>query len=193
MSSKTSIIGILALQGAFERHAEVIKSLKAVPVLVRRPSELERCDALIMPGGESTAISRRIDFIGLRDPLVSFAKAKPVFGTCAGLIMLARQCGGPFEVRSFGILDAEVVRNGYGTQYDSFSTMVHISSWKDKKPFPAVFIRAPKIGSTGPGVKILASYGLSPILVQQGNLLAATFHPELTEDSRIHEYFLNLI
>jgi pyridoxal 5'-phosphate synthase pdxT subunit len=187
------IVGVLALQGAFAKHVEVIKSLKAVPILVRRPAELDKCDALIIPGGESTTISKRIDYIGLREPLVSFAREKPVFGTCAGLILLAKGTSHECDINSFGILEAAVLRNGYGTQYDSFSTTVPLLFGKDKRLFQAIFIRAPKILSTGQGVDILASIGENPILIQQGRLLAATFHPELTEDLRIHEYFLNLI
>lgn len=189
MSSRT--VGVLALQGAFAKHAEVLRSLNVNPYLVRRPEELERCDALIIPGGESTTISKRIDYIGLRDPIVSFSHEKPVFGTCAGLIMMAKE-GDDSSIKPFGILNVEVIRNGYGAQYDSFSAGIDITRGVKQGPFHAVFIRAPRIKSIGPDVKVVAHLKEEPILVQQGHHLGAVFHPELTDDPRVHAYFLDL-
>lgn len=183
------IVGVLALQGAFAKHADVLKSLNVTPYLVRYPCELERCDALIIPGGESITMSNRIEYIGLRDSIISFAKVKPLFGTCAGLIMMAKECN---DVDSFGILDVEVERNGYGSQYDSFSTGINMTEGGKHEPFHAVFIRAPKIKSIGPDVKVIAYFKDEPILIRQGHHLGAVFHPELTDDSRIHSHFLNL-
>jgi len=185
-------IGILALQGAFARHAKILKSLNVTPCLVRYPSDLENCDALIIPGGESTTLTNRVEFIGLRDPIIRFAQQKPIFGTCAGLIMLSKDCDESL-VKPFGILDIEIERNGYGTQCDSFTADIVLSQNDDNKSFHAIFIRAPKITAIGPEIQVLASFDDVPVLIQQGHHLGAAFHPELTDDNRIHCHLLKLI
>lgn len=189
---KKRSVGVLALQGAFSKHAAVIDSLGVTPILVRKPSELEECDSLIIPGGESTTMSSRIDFIGLREPLLDFSKTKPIFGTCAGLILMSKTCHDPL-VSCFGILDIEVERNAFGRQSESFSTDIEIAFAEKKKQLHAIFIRAPKITKTSEDVKILASFNGEPILIQQGHHLGATFHPELSEDSSVHYYFLSIL
>lgn len=189
MGSQT--VGVLALQGAFAKHAEILRTLNATSYLVRYPEDLDKCDALIIPGGESTTISKRVDDIGLRDPLISFAHEKPVFGTCAGLIMMAKESNDSL-ITTFGILDVEVVRNGYGTQYDSFLAEIDYIEGGKEAPFQGVFIRAPRIKSIGPNVKVIAHLKGEPILIQQGHHLGAVFHPELTGDPRIHAFFLKL-
>jgi 5'-phosphate synthase pdxT subunit len=188
---KSRKIGVLALQGAFAKHADALKSLEANPILVRRPSELEQCEALIIPGGESSTISRRIDFIGLRNVIINFSKSKPIFGTCAGLILMAKTCQDPL-INCFGIFDIEVQRNGFGRQNESFTTSINLGISVKEKPFHAIFIRAPRIKKTEGPVKILASYNDEPILIQQGRHLGAVFHPELSDDLRLHRYFLTL-
>lgn len=194
MKAFQPIIGILALQGAFFKHAEAIKALNAIPQYIRYPHELDSCHALIIPGGESTTISKQIDFVGLREAILNFAQQKPLFGTCAGLIMMAKSSQGSeslVQPNTFGLMDVEVSRNGYGSQYESFST--EITTIFDKHPFHAVFIRGPRISSLGANVEVLAYFQNEPVLIRQGSYLAATFHPELTNDLRIHRYFLDMI
>ncbi len=174
------VVGVLALQGAFAKHLEVLEKLGVKSLNVRRPAELAACDALIIPGGESTAIAKHVRFIGLLDPLIAFGKKKPVFGTCAGMILMARH---------LELLDVEVKRNGWGPQYESFSKTVET----EVGPFPAMFIRAPRIKKWGKNVDVLGKIDKEPILVKQGHLLASTFHPELTDNLSIHRYFLDLI
>lgn len=189
MSKKT--VGILALQGDFDKHAKAIDALGATPQLVRYPEQLKGCDACILPGGESTTLSRAIDFIGLREPLITFAESKPLFGTCAGLILLAKNVQDP-SVKTLGLLDIEVSRNGYGPQYESFSAEIPLSLDKSREPFHAIFIRGPRILTVGSDVKVLAYFQKEPVLIQQGHHLAATFHPELTKDLRVHAYLLKM-
>lgn len=184
-------VGILALQGDFDKHAKAIDALGAAPHLIRYPEDLKGCDACILPGGESTTLSRAIDFIGLREPLIAFAESKPLFGTCAGLILLAKNVQDP-SVKTLELLDIEVSRNGYGPQYESFSAEIALSIDKSREPFHAIFIRGPRIQAVGPEVKVLAYFQKEPILVQQGYHLAATFHPELTKDLRIHRHLLKM-
>lgn len=190
---KNSItIGVLALQGAFSKHMDMLKSLGIHTIEVRRPDELKKCDGLIIPGGESTTIMRQIHFIKLAMEIEAFAKQKPVFGTCAGLILMAKKIVAD-SMTPFGLLDIEVERNAYGRQADSFREDVdmHLER-KASKKFPAVFIRAPKIRLSSPEVEILSTHEGEPILVKQGFHLGATFHPELTTDPSIHEYFIKL-
>lgn len=186
-------IGVLALQGAFAKHIEMLRSLQVEAVEVRKPSELEACDALIIPGGESTTMMRQIAFIKLAEPLKDFAAQKPIFGTCAGLILMAKDIISD-ETKSFNILDISVERNAFGRQAESFQSKLDVTLGGGKsRPFEAFFIRAPRIRHIGPDVKVLAQYEGEPVLVQQGNHLGATFHPELTSDSAIHAYFIRLI
>jgi 5'-phosphate synthase pdxT subunit len=189
-----SKLGVLALQGAFAEHRSVVEALGAHAVEVRTPGDLAAVDGLILPGGESTTMSLLLDKNGLRDAVADrLADGMPAFGTCAGLILLACEVtDGRPDQRSFGVLDVSVQRNGYGRQRDSFETDLEI---RDLGPgaaatFPAVFIRAPRITRVGADVEVLASVGDDPVLVRQGPLLAAAFHPELSGDLRLHAVFL---
>jgi 5'-phosphate synthase pdxT subunit len=178
--SHSPAIGVLALQGAFEIHAKRLAELGATTTLVRKPGQLGALDALVIPGGESTTFLKHLEHAGFYDALDAFVHAKPVFGTCAGCILLAKEVTNPPQ-RSFGVLDIDVERNAYGRQNDSGG------------PLEMVFIRAPRITRVGPSVEILATRDGNPTLIRQGRLLAATFHPELTEDTRVHQLFLNIV
>ncbi|PJD95153.1 MAG: pyridoxal 5'-phosphate synthase glutaminase subunit PdxT [Parachlamydia sp.] len=189
----TYVIGVLALQGAFAKHMEILRTLPVTPKEVRTPQDLLECDALIIPGGESTTISKQIRYIHLEEAIRLFAEKKPLFGTCAGLILMGLPTGNP-EIISLELLDITVERNAYGRQIESFEKPVEL--FLDKPPvqtFPAVFIRAPRIKSCGKKVEVLSSFNQEPILIKQGHHLGATFHPELTGQSTIHRYFLKLI
>jgi len=184
-------IGILAVQGDFAAHAEMLHSLGAETIEVRTVADLASCDALILPGGESTTQLQFLQEEGLFDAIKKFAAAKqPIFGTCAGAILLASEVQHPPQ-QSLGLLDMTVLRNAYGRQLAS--DVFFGSSILDPRPMEMVFIRAPIIEKVGPGVARLAEYGGKPVLVQKENLLAATFHPELTSDSTVHQYFLGLL
>lgn len=189
-------VGLLTLQGDYGRHEASFRALGCATAGVRRPAELARVRSLVIPGGESTTLTRLIDLAGLREPLREFARERPVMGTCAGLIMLARALAGEeavHGVRTLGVLDCAVRRNAYGRQVDSFTAPVVLrDAASGSQPFPAVFIRAPRIESCGDGVEILAEHGGSPVAVRQGRLLGLTFHPELTGDLRLHRLFLGL-
>jgi pyridoxal 5'-phosphate synthase pdxT subunit len=187
-------VGVLALQGAFAKHIAMVKSLGVHAIEVRTVGDLVLCAGLIIPGGESTTMRKQIAFSGLWDPLLAFAANRPLFGTCAGLILMARQIIGSAQ-SSMGLLDVVVERNGFGRQIDSFSTslQVKVADNSVSKPCDAFFIRAPKIVSCGPEVHVLATHEGSPVLVQQGRHLGAAFHPELTQDPSIHRYFLSMI
>lgn len=179
------IVGVLALQGAFAKHISILRSMNVEAVEVRYTEQLQQCDRLIIPGGESTTLMKQIERNLFVEPLRQFGDEKPVFGTCAGLILMAtRVVGDPFS--PFSLLDIEVERNGYGRQVDSFKKDIFI----DKVSLPGIFIRAPKIQSVGPKVQILAEDEGRPVLVRQGKHLAATFHPELTPEHKIHQMFL---
>ena len=186
-------VGVLALQGAFAKHIEMLLSLNVHAIEVRKPQDLDLCDALIIPGGESTTMTRQMHFIKLNDKLKEFGSKKPIFGTCAGLILMSKDIL-ESEMKSFGLIDIKVLRNAFGRQADSFTTEIalHLNT---KKPslFPAIFIRAPRIQECGKEVEVLASFEGEPVLVKQGHHLAATFHPELTKDPSIHRYFLSII
>ncbi len=186
----TPTIGVLALQGAFDVHAQRLAELGAVTRLVRKPADLESLDALVIPGGESTAFLKHLERAGFYDLLNDFVHAKPVFGTCAGCILLAREVTNPPQ-RSFGVLDAVVERNAYGRQNDSAIRFEETSL--PGGPLEAVYIRAPRLAEIGSDVEVLASREGSPTLVRQGRLLAATFHPELSEDRRVHQLFLEMV
>jgi len=187
-------VGILALQGDFEAHARAIERAGAEPVLVRTAGEMRHIDGLVIPGGESTTMLKLIDFMSLREPLRAFACEKPVFGTCAGAILVAKEVEHPAQ-ESFGFLDLTVERNAYGRQIDSRVATIHAEGDFEQRTgagdLEAVFIRAPIIRRTGPGVKVLAEYNGDPVLVEQGRHLVATFHPELTQDPRVHKLFLS--
>jgi 5'-phosphate synthase pdxT subunit len=185
-------VGVLALQGAFDAHERVLNRLGADTAQVRTPADLARVDALVMPGGESTTMSRLLDTAGLFEPLAGrLADGMPVFGTCAGMILLATDVlDGRPDQRSFGAIDLSVRRNGYGRQVDSFEDDIPVDGLAD--PFHAVFIRAPKVETISDDVTVLASRNGVPVLVRQGNVLGASFHPELTDDDRLHSLFLEL-
>lgn len=186
-------IGVLALQGAFAKHVEMLKSLGAHVVEVRKPEQLDGCDGLVIPGGESTTIMKQMQFIQFAKALQQFGKEKPLFGTCAGLILMSREIVADTMV-PFGFLNVSVERNAFGRQADSFNTEIELQLGRGKpKPFRAVFIRAPRIRNCHLDVKVLAEYEGEPVLVEQGRHLGATFHPELTGDPSIHAYFLEKV
>jgi len=183
-------IGVLALQGAYDAHARTLTALDATPRLVRVPQELQDLDGLIMPGGESTTMLKFLDRSGFFDVLQTYVKSTPTFGTCAGAILLATNVEGPAQ-RSLGALDITVERNAYGRQIDS--TILTAETTLPGGPLEMVFIRAPRIRLTGPGVETLATRDGYPTLVRSGHIMAATFHPELSHDSRVHQLFLSLV
>jgi 5'-phosphate synthase pdxT subunit len=180
-------VGVLALQGDFEAHRRVLERAGAEAVEVRTAAELGAVSALVIPGGESTTMLKLLDLENLFEPLRAFGLEKPIFGTCAGAILLAREVLRPGQ-RSLALMDIVVERNGYGRQLDSRVTRVE--AVPELEGLEAVFIRAPIIRGVGPSVRVLARYLDAPVLVEQGRHLAATFHPELTADARIHRLFL---
>ena len=174
-------IGVLALQGNFREHAAMLRSLGAEVVEVRLPGQLDGLDGLVIPGGESTAIMRLMRLYGLEEAVRRFNGA--VLGTCAGMILLDRA--------HLGLVDLEVERNAYGRQPASFEADLELNG--EERPFRGVFIRAPRVRDVGPGVEVLAELDGEPVLLRDGRVLVAAFHPELTDDSRIHERFLELV
>jgi 5'-phosphate synthase pdxT subunit len=187
---KPLTIGVLALQGAYAAHVKTLQALGATPKLVRTPEELTGIDGLIMPGGESTTMLKFLERHNFFDTLKTFVRTTPTFGTCAGAILLAKEVAHPAQ-KSLAALDITVERNAYGRQIDS--TILTAPTKLEGGPLEMVFIRAPRITRTGPEVETLATRDDYPVLVRQGNLLAATFHPELSHDLRVHQLFLNLI
>jgi pyridoxal 5'-phosphate synthase pdxT subunit len=174
-------IGVLAVQGNFREHAAVLRRLDADPVEVRKPEQLDGLDALVVPGGESTAIRRLMRVYELEEQVAAFPG--PLFGTCAGMIL--------FDREHLGLLDVTMLRNGYGRQVASFEADVDLEG--ETEPVRGVFIRAPRVQDVGDEVEILGRLGDEPVLVREGRVLAASFHPELTDDARIHERFLKLV
>jgi len=187
-------VGVLALQGDFAAHGEALRRAGAEPVLVRHAAELDGLDGLVIPGGESTTMLKLLRYDGLMEPIAEFARRKPVFGTCAGAILMASQVSHPPQ-ESFGLMDIAVERNGYGRQVDSRVASLEPDADFERRtgpgPLEAVFIRAPIIRTVGGNAKVLARYAGDPVLVEQGRHLAATFHPELTGDARVHRLFLD--
>jgi 5'-phosphate synthase pdxT subunit len=183
-------IGVLAIQGNFAAHAEALREAGADPIEIRNPDELESLDGLILPGGESTTMLKFLERRQFFDVLKQFAHTRPTFGTCAGAILLAREVRNPAQ-RSLGALDAVVERNAYGRQIDS--SILTAPSALPGEPLEMVFIRAPRIAETGPEVEILARRDGFPVLVRQGRLMAATFHPELSTDRRVHRLFVETV
>lgn len=183
-------IGVLAIQGDYAAHAEALRDAGADPVEVRNPEELDSLDGLILPGGESTTMLKFLERRNFFDALKEFAATQPVFGTCAGAILLAREVRHPHQ-RSVGVLDMVVERNAYGRQIDS--TILTAPSSLPGEPLEMVFIRAPRIAETGAGVEVLARRDGAPVLVRQGRLMAATFHPELSGDRRVHRLFVETV
>ena len=174
-------IGILAVQGNFREHAAVLRRLGVEPVEVRKAEQLEGLDGLVIPGGESTAIMRLVRLYGLEGAIREFAG--PVLGTCAGMILLDRN--------NLGLLDLEVARNAFGRQVASFEADVELAG--EEVPLHGVFIRAPRVAATGPDVEVLGELDGEPVLLREGRVLVASFHPELTDDTRVHERFLQLV
>jgi 5'-phosphate synthase pdxT subunit len=183
-------IGILALQGDFEAHARTLSGLGAEPVFVRSAADLDTVDALIIPGGESTTMLKLLHAENLLSPIAAFGRSHPVFGTCAGAILLAAGVSHP-EQEALGLLDIDVERNAYGRQNES--AILTFKTLLPGGPLEMVFIRAPRITRIGPDVETLATRDGSPTLIRQGHLLAATFHPELTDDTRVHQLFLDIV
>jgi 5'-phosphate synthase pdxT subunit len=187
------LVAVLALQGAFRAHVRRLAELGVDAVEARLPSDLVGVDGLVMPGGESTTMSNLLASSGLFDDVKArVSDGLPVFGTCAGMILLATEMlDGRPDQRSFGALDATVRRNGYGRQLDSFETDLDVAGLD--APFPGVFIRAPRVESVGPAVDVLADHHGDPVLLRQGRVMAAAFHPELTDDARLHAAFVELV
>lgn len=186
MAGKT--VGVLALQGDFEAHRKAIEAAGGQAVEVRTAGQLANCDGLIIPGGESTTMLKLLEIEKLTEPLRQFAAAKPVFGTCAGAILLATSVSRPAQ-ESLKILDIDVERNAYGRQLDSRVAKIDTEAG----PVEAVFIRAPKILRAGPETRVLARYHGDPVWVEQGRHMVTTFHPELSSSSAIHRRFLSQI
>ena len=181
-------IGVLALQGDFEAHRKAIERAGAEAVEVRTAADLKWIDGLIIPGGESTTMLKLLDSENMFEPVHRFGGTKPIFGTCAGAILLASDVLNPPQ-RSFGLIDASIERNGYGRQIDSRIAQIEV----DGQPAEAVFIRAPVIRRVGPATKVLGTYLGTPVLIAQGNHLAATFHPELSDSDRVHRRFIERV
>jgi 5'-phosphate synthase pdxT subunit len=174
-------VGVLAVQGNFREHAAMLRRLGADVVEVRKPEELEGLDGLVVPGGESTTFMRLMGIYGLDEAIRVYER--PILGTCAGMIVLDRD--------HLGLVDLGVDRNAYGRQVASFEADLDLAG--EERPLRGVFIRAPRVRETGPGVEVLAEHDGRPVLVRQGRFLVASFHPELTEDSRVHELFLDKV
>ena len=184
-------IGVLALQGDFEAHGKALARAGAEPVEVRSAEDLQMVDGLVIPGGESTTMWKLLEEEGLLEPLREFGLHRPIFGTCAGAILLASGVSNPSQP-SLGLMDIDVERNGYGRQLESRIATLRLPDGSDGD-LEAVFIRAPIIRRVGESAKVLASYQGDPVLVEQGRHLVATFHPELTSDTRVHLMFLNKV
>jgi len=183
-------IGILAIQGDYAAHADALSESGAEPSEIRKPSQLAALDGLILPGGESTTMLKFLERLGFFQELEQFCKNHPVFGTCAGAILLAREVRNPAQ-RSLAVLDAVVERNAYGRQIDS--AIVTAETALPNGPLEMVFIRAPRIVETGASVEVLARREGFPVLVRQGQIMAATFHPELSGDRRVHRLFVQIV
>lgn len=193
MERKKAVIGILALQGDFEAHRKMLEDrLGAGTRLVRSPNELAEIDGLILPGGESTTVGKLMDRHGL-DTVIRerAAEGMPIYGTCAGLILLAKQIEGSDQLR-LGLMDVTVARNAFGRQVESFEADIPVAEIGDD-PVRGVFIRAPYVTEASPAVQILGRFKDKIVAVRQGNLLGSAFHPELTDDPRMHAYFLTMI
>lgn len=188
--SGSPTIGVLALQGAYDIHAERLAELGASTRLVRTPEQLNGLDGLVIPGGESTTFLKHLERAGFYEVLDEFVRTKPTFGTCAGCILLAKEVKNPTQ-RSFGVLDITVERNAYGRQNDS--AILNTETKLPGGPMEMVFIRAPRISRIGEGIEVLARRGDDPALIRKGSLLAATFHPELGQDVRVHQLFLDMV
>jgi pyridoxal 5'-phosphate synthase pdxT subunit len=181
VAARSPRIGVLALQGAFREHARALRAAGAEVVEVRLPKQLDALDGLVIPGGESTTITKLAELYGLDDAIREFGR--PIFGTCAGMILLDR--------RHLALADLEVARNAYGRQVASFEADLDLGG--DPAPFRGVFIRAPRVRDIGADVQVLASLDGDPVLLRDGEVLVASFHPELTNDPRVHQLFIELV
>ena len=181
-------VGVLALQGDFEAHGKALARAGAEPAEVRSASDLQQLDGLVIPGGESTTMLKLLEVENLMEPLREFGRRRPIFGTCAGAILLATEVLNPSQA-SLGLMDIGVERNAYGRQLES--RIAQLKAEGQDSDLEAVFIRAPIIRRVGEDVKVLARYQGDPVLVEQGRHMVATFHPELTSDSRVHRMFLD--
>ena len=190
VNSKDLTIGVLALQGDFDAHRQTLSRLGVRTVLVRKPEELDGIDGLVIPGGESSTFLKFLEREGFLDKLQNFVSQKPAFGTCAGAILLAKEVVNPSQP-SLGALDIAIQRNAYGRQIDS--SIVTAPTKLGGDPLEMVFIRAPRIERVGAGVQVLAEREDHPVLVRQEKILAATFHPELSNDLRVHELFTQMV
>ena len=195
LSATTPVVGVLALQGAFEQHRRRLLALGVEAPLVRTPAGLEGVDAVVLPGGESTTMSHLLTTSGLYDELKSrLASGMPVFGTCAGMILCATEVlDGRPDQRGFDLIDLTVRRNGYGRQLASFEADLDVPGALGDDPFHAVFIRAPLVERVGADVEVLARHEDVPVLVREGGCTVAAFHPELTDDTRLHEMFVESV
>jgi 5'-phosphate synthase pdxT subunit len=186
-------VGVLSLQGDFAAHGAAVERAGALPVYVRERSQLGEIDGLILPGGESSTMLKLLHYEKLFDDVVDYGRRKPMFGTCAGAILMARDVTNPAQ-ESMGLMDIEVERNAYGRQVDSRVVALDAEPEFEQRTSPgkleAVFIRAPIIRRAGEGIHVLAEYAGDPVLIEQGQYLVATFHPELTKDARVHSLFL---
>jgi 5'-phosphate synthase pdxT subunit len=191
MPAKKLTIGVLALQGDFDAHRRRLEELGAKVLLVKRPEQLDEIDGLVIPGGESGTFLNLLGEEGFAK-LKQFVQLKPTFGTCAGAILLASEVGNPKQV-GLGAIDIAIRRNAYGRQLESSIREGKFSGASDATPLEMVFIRAPKIERVGSKVEILATEGKDPVAVRQGSAMAATFHPELSDDKRVHQAFLDLV
>ena len=194
MAGNSSPVGVLALQGAVREHLEMIERCGARAVAVKRPSGLADVCGLIIPGGESTTIGKLIDEYGFAEPIKRLAAAGvPVYGTCAGLIIVSSRVNGKHGT-ILGLADVTVERNAFGRQVDSFEKDLMVAGLADEeKAFPGVFIRAPVISGTGPDVTVMASLAEGVVMARDRNILIGAFHPELTGDTRVHRYFLDMV
>ena len=185
------VIGVLALQGGFEKHIEMLSNINVSTRYVKYSEDLDECSGLIIPGGESTTLSKLINKNNLYNDILKFAKSKFIFGTCAGLILLSNIYNN--HVKSFKLINIDIERNGWGRQINSFSDKINLDKINSNN-FEAIFIRAPKIKKiNNKNIKVLSRYNEEPVLIKFKNLLGATFHPELTNNTIIHEYFISMI
>lgn len=191
---KNIVVGVLALQGDFREHINILKKMNIATKEIRFPAQLDEVDGFIIPGGESTTINKLLDKYDFKKKLKGFAKSgKPLFGTCAGLIVLA--CSMEDEEKQTGLIDIDIERNAYGRQIESFEQNIslNLNHKTGSREFNSIFIRAPRIIRTGKNVKVLGRYNKEAVLAREKNILVCAFHPELTEDNRIHQYFITMI
>ena len=185
-------IGILGIQGAYLKHKEILESLSVKSIIVKYSKQLDDIDGLIIPGGETTAFTKQMNYKITFDDLKKFAMTNPTFGTCAGIITQSTGINNK-KILQLEVLNAIIERNAYGSQIDSFIDKIDLKFDNSNEPFQAIFIRAPKIIEVGNDIKVLATLNGEPVLIESKSHLGATFHPELTNDSRIHKYFIDKV